>query len=477
MSTAKITPVPSLEPDELSGTARLQVVIPVALISFFYANLLDYALPLYLGAREAAAEAAGGSFPRGMYATAAIWRVTPWIIGPILAGLFSRLFGERLVWSLALLGKLVVPLTLVMHPHPQTISLMAVWQGFTGALMWIAGLSLVQMVPTNRKGYANGLLMTSMGIGSLLGPICGRVLLYRDEIGGLASDGRAGEALRRLVNLSPLKAAPALADFELLFWILAGTTTTCAVLIGLWGQRPGRFSRDTPPTLSQTVSDLKTLATMPRFWALVIPLCLFGGAVFGTSNYYLPYRAEELGLKDGASDNGWIWLTLLKTLMWIPGGLAVGMLAGRRAPGIAAVLMIGGFSAAATCIGISQAAWQLFASVAVFEFARQFMRWSHGGYLTEHIGDRLRPTAIGFAITFSGLGETVYGWASKATWNPNLAGFESWKPVLLASIAGLFATAGLFLYDRLRPIRSDDGPTPGTHSTESPPETSPETVS
>ena len=28
--------------------------------------------------------------------------------------------------------------------------------------------------------------MTSMGIGSLLGPICGRVLLYRDEIGGLA---------------------------------------------------------------------------------------------------------------------------------------------------------------------------------------------------------------------------------------------------------------------------------------------------
>ena len=81
MSSTDIAP--TLEPDQLAGTARLQVVIPVALISFFYANLLDYALPLYLGAREAAAEAAGGSFPRGMYATAAIWRVTPWIIGPI----------------------------------------------------------------------------------------------------------------------------------------------------------------------------------------------------------------------------------------------------------------------------------------------------------------------------------------------------------------------------------------------------------
>ena len=45
--------------DPWSGTARLQVVIPVALISFFYANMLDYALPLYLGARETAAESSG----------------------------------------------------------------------------------------------------------------------------------------------------------------------------------------------------------------------------------------------------------------------------------------------------------------------------------------------------------------------------------------------------------------------------------
>ncbi len=453
--------------DPSAGTARLQVVIPVALISFFYANMLDYALPLYLGARETAAELAGTSFPRGMYVTAAIWRVTPWVIGPIMAGLGSRLFGERRVWALALFAKVAVPLSLAAHPHPETIASLAIWQGFTGALMWIAGLSLVQMVARERKGFANGLLMTSMGVGSLLGPICGRVLLYRQEMSDLVSSDGVGAALSRLVGLNPMTSRPGLSDFELLFWVLTGTTATCAFLIGMWGQRPGRFQRDPHPNLVQTLADLKTLATMPTFWALVIPLCLFGGAVFGVGNYYLPSRAEELGLKSGSSDNGWIWLTLLKTLMWIPGGLAVGLLAGRRAPGIAAVLMIGGFSLGATCIGVSQVAWQLFASVAVFEFVRQFMRWSHGGYLTEHIGDRLRPTAIGFAITFSGLGETVYGWVAKAIWDPDLPGFESWKPVLLASIAGLLAAVGLFVFDRWRPIR-DPGVEPAGNSSTKP---------
>ena len=41
MSSTGITPNPTLESDRLSGTARLQVVIPVALVSFFYANLLE----------------------------------------------------------------------------------------------------------------------------------------------------------------------------------------------------------------------------------------------------------------------------------------------------------------------------------------------------------------------------------------------------------------------------------------------------
>ncbi len=107
-------------------------------------------------------------------------------------------------------------------------------------------------------------------------------------------------------------------------------------------------------------------------------------------------------------------MTLLKRLMWLPGGAAVGFLAGRRAPGIAAVLMFGTFSVMALGIGFSQVAWQLFASVAVFEFVRQFMRWSDAGYLSEHMPSELRSTAIGCSITFSGLGSTIFGWLAAA---------------------------------------------------------------
>ena len=53
--------------DRLAGTARLPVVVPVAVLSFFYTNLLDYALPLYFGARTEAAKTQDGEFPLGVW--------------------------------------------------------------------------------------------------------------------------------------------------------------------------------------------------------------------------------------------------------------------------------------------------------------------------------------------------------------------------------------------------------------------------
>ena len=53
----------SASPDANAGIARLLVFIPVALLSFFYMNMLEYGLPLYFGARTEAARLAGGSFP------------------------------------------------------------------------------------------------------------------------------------------------------------------------------------------------------------------------------------------------------------------------------------------------------------------------------------------------------------------------------------------------------------------------------
>ncbi|MFV1967823.1 MAG: hypothetical protein ACC628_20525 [Pirellulaceae bacterium] len=144
---------------------------------------------------------------------------------------------------------------------------------------------------------------------------------------------------------------------------------------------------------------------------------------------------------------------LLKTLIWIPGGLAVSLLAGRRAPGIAAVIMLIAFSLAALGIGESRMAWQLFCCVAIFEFVRQFMRWSHGGYLSEHMPNDLRATAIGCSVTFSGLGSTLFAWTADHLWNPAATGFQSSHPFAAATVLGLVGSVGLLVFDRFVPIR------------------------
>ncbi|MCH7687337.1 MAG: MFS transporter [Planctomycetes bacterium] len=443
--------------DRQAGTARLPIVVPVAVISFFYASILEYSLPLYFGALSDAAEAAGGSYPADIWSTLVKYQVTPWIIGPILAGLLARRYGERVIWSGALLGKMVVPLLLAIAPNPNMIKGIALWQGFTGALMWIAGVSLIQMVAPEKKGLSNGLMMASLGVGSVFGPVIGRALLYRHELGSVIADGNWPSFWAKLFSFEPTVTTPVVADFQIIFWLLTASTLVCGLLIGLWGQRPGRFDRHESHGWSQTWKDIRHLARTPTFWALVLSMCVLGGPVFQASNQFLPYRAEDLGLKVGAADQGWIWLQLLKTLMWIPGGVAVGLLAGRRAPGIAAVIMLGAFSLAALGIGESRLAWQLFCWVALFEFVRQFMRWSHAGYLSEHMPGDLRATAIGCSITFSGLGSTVFAWTADLLWNPAAAGFQSSDPFLAAALLGLVGSAGLMAFDRFVPIRQREG--------------------
>ena len=440
------------------GTARLAVVAPVAVVSFFYASILEYSLPLYFGALSTAAEAAGGSYPADIWSNLVKYQVTPWIVGPVLAGLFAKRYGEKLVWSFALLGKFLVPLLLLVSPDPVVIKLLALWQGFTGALMWIAGISLVQMVTPERKGLSNAIMMTSMGIGSVFGPVLGRALLYRGELADLIHNSVWSSVWSKLFAFESFTTTPVMDDFRSIFWLLTGTTLVCGIIIGLWGQRAGRFEHDdgSHQEWKQTLADLKDLARSPKFQALVIALCVLGGPVFQASNQFLPYRAEDLGLKSGSEDHGWVWLQLLKTLMWIPGGLAVGLLAGRRSSGLAAVMILGSFGVAAFAIGASQAAWQIFTAVAAFEFVRQFMRWSHAGYMSEHMPDRLRATAIGSAITFSGLGSTIYAWAADLLWNAEAADFNSTRPFIAAAILGTVGAAGLLIFDRFRPIIEAD---------------------
>ena len=488
------------QPELNPGTARLGVIVPVAILSFFYLNALEYSLPLYFEARSEISlthhrqslsllnlplysearsgippgssqdfpedawvpfevENLGGSirqpFPQDAWAHLVKYKITAWLIGPLAAGLLSRRYGEKVVWGTALAGKVVIPLTLMTHPEANVIAPLAVWQGVTGALMWTAGASMFQMVAPEKKGFSNAWMMVSIALGSLLTPFFARGFIHYPELMGLLGQSDWHEFWARLFTFTEMTATPQLKEFQTMFFFLLWTTLFCGVMILLWSQRPGRYERDEPAGWQQTLRDLETLMKTPSYWALVIALCIVGGPVFQASNQFLPYRAEQLELiGPGGADQGWIWLQLLKVFMWLPGGIAVGWLAGRGASGIAAVVMLGAFSLASLSIGFAQFPWQLFVCVAAYEFVRQFMRWSHTGYLAENVPPALRATAIGFAITWAGLGSTIYTWIAPEIWDPDSIGFDSAGPFWIAGILGTTTALGLFAYHWFRPIRA-----------------------
>jgi hypothetical protein len=117
--------------------------------------------------------------------------------------------------------------------------------------------------------------------------------------------------------------------------------------------------------------------------------------------------------------------------------------------------MLSVFSVTAWGIGESRTAWQIFICVAMFEFVRQFMRWSHAGYLSEHMPSDLRATAIGCSITFSGLGSVIYAWVADHFWNPAASGFDASNPFAAAALLGLAGAVGLVVFDRWIPIRRE----------------------
>ena len=439
--------------DPLSGTARLWVVTLGTLASVLYSASLDYSLPLYFSALNQNAPAGGGFYPKDTWSTLWKYQQTAWIVGPLLAGLLTRRYGERYVWSLSLAGSAIIPWALTLQPELAVVKLLALWLGLTGSMIWVAGVSLVQMVPPEKKGLANGLMMASLGVGSIAGALVSRGMLYGRELSEVARSTGLVDSLGRLFNLTSMTTAPAAGDFASILWLVTISSLVSAVIVALWGQRPGPYRNAPVADWRQSVSDLCRVVRCYKFWALVLGLCVLGGAVFTTTNQFMPYRAEELGLKSGSEDRGWIWLQLLKTLIWIPGGIAVGWVAGRRAPGIVAVAMLGTFSLTALGMGLSASAVQLFVCVGLYEFARQFMRWSHAGYLSEHLPEDLRATAIGCAITCAGLAGTFFSWAADWLWNPAARGFTSSNFVAGRGSPTAAVPALILIFDRFHPIR------------------------
>ena len=442
------------EPELTAGTARLPIVAGVAVAAFFYQSMMGYMLPLYFEAL---------AFPKNAWAGVVFWRVVPWVFGPIAAGVASQRFGERRVWGAAMAILALVPFAFLVWPIPESMATIALVQGTAEALMWIGGASLVQMVTPRKKGLANGLLLMSLGVGSVLGPLVGRAALWHEFVTGMIRKGDWGTAGRFLISLVKPPGSPALLNFQIILGGLAALSMLAAAFMWYWGQRPGRFVADAPAKgLRETLSDMRRLAADARFWALVVSLCFLGGIVFQATNQYLRYRAEDAGLIDGAKDNGWILLCLLQTAIWIPGGLAVSFLAGRRASGLAGVVMLGSFSLAAGLIGWSSGAVALFVALGIFESARQFMRWSHAGYLSEHMPPDLRATAIGCSISIAGLSSAIWGYAALKVFSADAPDFDSTDPFWSAAVCGLIGAVGLFVFDRYIPIRRPECGTPSS---------------
>src|SRR5690606_3542784 len=116
--------------------------------------------------------------------------------------------------------------------------------GLSGALMWVGGVSLVQIVPPDRKGLANGLMMMSMGVGSTIGPLIGRAVLWREHVAELLSSGSVSEVGAFLINLSPPPGDAPLGNFRLMLGGLSLLAILGAVVMGLFGQSPGRAPGD-----------------------------------------------------------------------------------------------------------------------------------------------------------------------------------------------------------------------------------------
>lgn len=165
-----------------AGTARLWVLAPAVVMAFFYFSFLDYFLPLYFGALEEQAKAAGGLFPAAMWSKYQCYFVSVWIVCPFLAGLLSRRYGERRVWSIAQLAMIPPTLLLLYYPSPLCLLILAGWIGAGATLVWVGGISLVQVVPPEKKGLSNAIMMVGLGAGSLLAPIFGRAMLYWKEL-------------------------------------------------------------------------------------------------------------------------------------------------------------------------------------------------------------------------------------------------------------------------------------------------------
>ena len=402
-------------PESIAGTPRIALVFGVSLFNYVSHALIRYSTPLYFNALE---------YPEETYETFAFYWLVAFIAGSSFSGLLASRIGERRVWSGSLLLFAGLGLLLIHIPGYWMIPFSGLLYGISAAGQWVGAMAFVQTVVPSRRGRANSLLMIAVGAGSFIGAPLGK---------GLVEWSSEGD--------------PAAGDFALLFWSHVVICVAGALLIATVSRHPGTIQRQISGGSWRTNL---SLLKMPRYLAMVIPLSLMGGPVFQTVNIYLRYRASdpEIGLMSGAVDQGWSTLLTVGYGFQFLGGLAILLIAGRKASaGIASgVLLI--YATCSLGIGLSPNAYVIFVFASLFEFFRQLMRWSQTGYISEHMPIHLRGPAIGFSTTLSGLSSTVFAYVMREVQSPGTPDFSSSFPFFIGGSIGVLGALLLLISDK-----------------------------
>lgn len=404
--------------DPLSGTARLRVVAIVAASAMFCLQGLVYSLPLYFNEV---------GFSSGAWSRLIAFQVPPWCISALLAGLLARRYGERRLWTFALAAQVLVPVVLVYDAREALVPWLAAWGGFSNGAMWVAGMSITQMVPASRTWLANAVVLTALGVGGISGPLAARAVLRQDELRE-RFDGNWIDTALLLLSNPERETPPSRAAFEQVLMGVSVLLALNAALMFFFGQRPGPAANDANPRSDEpfiaiptglswrgALGDLLLVARQPRYLWLAISLGLFCGPLFMASNMYLKTRAEDFHLIVASQDRGWLWLQFTTMAGQTLGGLAVGLLAGRALPPRSAALVAASF---ALCMGAMSLAGQaavFFAATFLFEFLRPSMRWAGAGYLAENAPRELRAIAVGLGVTLANVSMAIFGLACLLT--------------------------------------------------------------
>lgn len=145
----------------------LAVVASGVFVTVLTGTMVNVALPLMRS--EFGASAAGVGWVFTAYSLA-------YAIGIPLYGRLSDFFGVRRVFSLGLLGFAAGGLICALAPSLEVLVLGRLVQGIGGAAVpALASVAVAKVLPAGERGGALGLVASSVGVGSVVGPIVGGV--------------------------------------------------------------------------------------------------------------------------------------------------------------------------------------------------------------------------------------------------------------------------------------------------------------